>query len=224
MQESNIGEVAEAELAPELELASELLEVQNDQELDHFLPFLLPALASLGRVAIGAVGRGLVRRAASSLVRQGAQDSRRGRRGTRELEMEMEGEDAELEAMLPAVFQAVRGGTGDRVLDATSRFVRLARVSAARVASILAERQRRGQSVPLEELRQLLERTLLSTARQQRFGRVPGVSGRVPGAIHRAVLPSAGRPVVPAPRPRVPQPGAGTARWVRQGNNLVIYL
>ncbi|HLM45929.1 MAG TPA: hypothetical protein VK458_18815, partial [Myxococcaceae bacterium] len=161
MLESQVGEVVEPELSQELELANELLELQTDQELDNFLPFLMPALSFIGKAALGAVGRGLVKRAASSLVRQGAQRGLSNRRG-RQRELELEGEDAEVESLLPVLSMEVGGGTGDRALDAATRFVRLAKVAAARVASILAERQRQGQSMPVEELRRLLEKTLVS--------------------------------------------------------------
>jgi hypothetical protein len=225
MLESNVGEVVEPELSQDLELASELLEVQNDQELDNFLPFLMPALSFIGRTALGAVGRGLVRRAASSLVRQGARrglsDSRGNR--SRQRELEIEGEEAEVESLLPVLSLEVGGVTGDPALDAAARFVRLAKGAAARVAAILAARQRQGQSMPVEELRRLLEKTLITTSRQQSTGLVPGVKRRVPGTVVGPSRPAL-KPSVLTPRAPAPRLASGAARWMRQGNNLVIYL
>ncbi|WP_394839570.1 hypothetical protein LVJ94_22040 [Pendulispora rubella] len=209
----------------EAELAAELLEIQSEEELDHFIPLLLPALKLaaplLGKVA-GPLFKGLAGKALPFL--------RGGKRRPRQppppqdqflgkiiggLFGELEAENEEEEQFLGKILVGDRevqeqflGGIvkrlfGGRELEAevatpdhrARRFVRLARRAARRAGLEIASRLEAGHRLTEKEARKLVLRAIVQTL---------GKPGHVAQNGHAGP--------------------AGRATWVRQGDRLIFTM
>lgn len=226
----------------EMEVAAELLEIKNDQELEGFLPILLGFGAraiggALLRRAAGRAVKALARRVVTRRVRD---DRSSDRRHDHHGELEI----PELESLVPALTSELGEIPGDPRLEISVRFVRLVRSAAKHAADVIAERARLGQPASPAEIQKIFIRNMLEGARQQipsllsstaspRGGSKGAGGSRVATGISRKT--SAVRPEMSARRLLPSGKGAspstpltlsrsGAARWVFDGNNLTIDL
>lgn len=266
--------------ASDAQLASELLAIQSEEELDQFIPALLPAI-KMALPLIGKVAGPLLKGLAGSFLGGGGSPRRRpttqrefeeeqflgkiigGLFGELEAEDEAEEQfigsiigkllgkrefeiESEEEQFLGKIIGGLFGGGKSEYEDqflggilgklfgrelefdgeyvdpqaTATRFVRLARRAAHVAARDLSARLQMGRRPGLGEVRQIVLRAFLHTARRMAPGYVP------PGFQGEAEYELAAPARLPAPRGLRTGSAAlgGSGTWVRSGNQLIVRL